>query len=105
MVYGDMPPSITDRAFQKRTAERSRASPSEGVVRNTGTDARLCGGRPGGEDDGSLGSVEGCAGREQRLQLPPEYLQSFLRKNNIIYIYDQFRDIESLMNFFLFFLS
>jgi hypothetical protein len=70
MVFGDMPPLIrdreTDRAFQKRTAERTRASPSEGVVRNPGTDARLCGGRPGGEDDGRLGGVEGCAGREQR---------------------------------------
>ncbi len=78
MVYGDMPPLITDRetdrAFQKRTAERSRASPSEGVVHNPGADARLCGGRPGWEDSGRLGGVEGCAGREQRLQLPPSYL-------------------------------
>ncbi|CAM6021395.1 unnamed protein product [Sphagnum balticum] len=73
MAYGDMPPLITDRetnrAFQKTTAERTRASPSEGVVRNPGADARLCGGRPGGEDGGRLGGIEGYAGREQRLQL------------------------------------
>jgi hypothetical protein len=78
MVYSDVPPLITDRqtdrAFQKRTADRSRASPSEVVVRNPGADPRLCGGRPGGEDGGRLGGVEGCAGREQWLQLPPSYL-------------------------------
>jgi hypothetical protein len=45
MVYGDMPPLITeretDRAVQKTTAELSGASASEGVVRNPGADARL----------------------------------------------------------------
>jgi hypothetical protein len=35
-----------------------------------------------GEDGGRLGGIEGCAGREQRLQLPTFVppLQSFLKK-------------------------
>jgi hypothetical protein len=82
MEYGDIPPLITDRetdrAFQKKTAERSR-----------GLAERRCGAQPRrgctvvrrpaglGRDGGRLGGVEGCAGRKQRLQLLP--LQSFLR--------------------------